>query len=143
MLAKKITYTNFNDEEVTETFYFNLSKAELVEMQFTTEGGLKERLEAIVESKDRKQIMETFKDIIMRSYGEKSPDGKYLDKGENMSLAKRFVNTAAYDVLIMELFSSEEAAAKFFGAIIPKDLATEVDKQKNAIELKDHLPSQK
>ena len=142
MLAKKITYTNFNDEEVTETFYFNLSKAELIEMQFTTAGGLKERLESIVESKDRKLIMETFKDIIMRSYGEKSPDGKYLDKGENMSLAKRFVNTAAYDVLIMELFSDEKAAAKFFSAIIPKDLAAQAEEAKG-IELKDHLPAQK
>lgn len=129
MLAKKITYVNYNDEEVTETFYFNLSKAELTEMEFTTEGGLKTRLESISEKKDRKEIMNVFKGVIVKAYGEKSPDGKYLDKGENDSLGKRFTNSAAYDVLIMELFSSEKVAADFFAAIMPKDIIEKAKKE--------------
>lgn len=121
MLTKKITYTNFNDEEVTETLYFNLSQAELVEMQFSTSGGLREMIERIVESKDNMQILSTFKNIILKAYGEKSPDGKYLVK-ENGELAKRFIDSAAYDAFIMELFSNEQAMADFINGILPKDL---------------------
>ena len=127
MLTKKITTTNFNGEEVTETAYFNLTKSELVEMDLMTEGGLKDKFTSIVETQDKKKIMETFKELIMRSYGEKSPDGKYLDKGEDMSLAKKFVHTAAYDALIMELLTNEEAASNFFLNVLPKDL---IDKAK-------------
>ena len=104
MLTKKITYRNYNDEEVTDTLYFNLTEAELMEMQLTTEGGYKERLESVVETRDTKKIYETFKGILLAAYGEKTPDGRFLDKGEDQSLAKRFTHTEAYNKLMMELY---------------------------------------
>lgn len=140
MLAKKITYKNYNDEEVTETFYFNLNESELIEMEFSTAGGFKDRLEAIIESKDRKQIMDTFKSIILMAYGEKSPDGKFLDKGENQDLAKRFTRTEAYNQLLLELMSNEEKMSKFFTAIIPASLQEKAEAQGL---LQDHKAPQK
>ena len=121
MLTKRVTYKNFDDVEVTETLYFNLTQSELMEMQYGTTGGLKEMIERIVDSKDNKMIMETFKTIIMKAYGEKSPDGKYLRK-EGGELAKKFMDSAAYDAFLMELFTSEKSMADFINGILPKDI---------------------
>ncbi len=140
MLAKKITYKNYNDEEVTETFYFNINESELIEMEFTTEGGFRDRLQEIIDTKDRKKIMETFKNIILIAYGEKSPDGKFLDKGEDQSLAKRFTRSEAYNVLLMELMGSEEKMSAFFTAIIPSSLREKAESQGL---LQDHKAPQK
>ena len=40
MLKKTITYTDFDDNERTEDFYFHLSKAEIAEMELSENGGL-------------------------------------------------------------------------------------------------------
>lgn len=138
MLAKKITYKNYNDEDITETFYFNLNEAELMEMQFSVAGSYRDQLQRIIDTKDSKEIMATFKNIILMAYGEKTPDGKFLDKGENQDLAKRFTHTEAYNKLIMELMGDEKAMANFFTAIIPTSLR---EKAESEGLLKDHLPA--
>lgn len=117
MLKKTITYTNYNNEEITEDFYFNLNKAELMEMELTTEGGLGQRIESIVKTKDVKQIVKTFKEIILKSYGEKSPDGKFFVKSEEIS--QRFSQTEAYNILFMEIATDADKASDFIKAIIP------------------------
>lgn len=129
MLTKKITYTNYNDVEVTETLYFNLTKSEILSMQVETEGGLQEKLIRIAESKNPAQILKVFKDIIMLSYGEKSDDGKYLRKGENYELAKSFMETPAYDVLVMDILGDEtgEKFKDFILHIVPKEVLEEVN----------------
>ena len=121
MLTKKITYKNFDDVEITETLYFNLTQSELMEMQFSTTGGFKEMIERIVDSKDNNQILATFKQIILKAYGEKSPDGKYLRK-EGGELARQFMDSAAYDAFIMDLFTNEKSMSDFVNGIIPKEL---------------------
>jgi len=73
MIKKEITFTNFNDEEVTEEHYFHLSKSELIDMELETEGGLSTKLAAIVEGADVKEILQTFRDIIAKSYGQRDP----------------------------------------------------------------------
>ena len=120
MFAKKITYTDFNDVERTETFYFNLSKAEIAEMQVTTEGGLGEKLQKIIDSKDQAEIFKMFKYLILKAYGEKSEDGKRFVKSAELSEA--FSQTAAYDDFFMELGTNSDAAQAFINGIIPKDL---------------------
>lgn len=120
MFAKKITYTDFNDVERTETFYFNLSKAEIAEMQVTTEGGLGEKLQKIIDSKDQAEIFKMFKYLILKSYGEKSEDGKRFIKSAELSEA--FSQTNAYDQFFMELGTDSDAAQAFVNGIIPKDL---------------------
>ena len=120
MLKKAITYTDYNDVERTETFYFNLNKAEITEMEMSTTGGLTEMINKIVEKRDAPAIIKTFKDLILKAYGEKSPDGKRFIKSEEISEA--FSQTEAYSVLFMELATNAEAASKFIEGIIPADI---------------------
>ncbi len=125
MLKKTITYTDYNGVERKEDFYFNLSKAELMQMQFGTTGGLDKMLQKIIAAQDSKQIMETFKSLILTAYGIKSDDGKRFIKSEEIS--KAFEETEAYSILYMELISDDNAAAEFTTGILPKDIAEQVD----------------
>ena len=118
MLTKTITYTDYNGVEKTEKFYFNLSKAELMEMEMTTNGGFAESIQKIVDAKDTPSIVRVFKDLILKAYGEKSLDGKRFIKSEELSTA--FSQTEAYSILFMELATDADAAAKFVNGIIPQ-----------------------
>lgn len=129
MLKKTITYTDYDDVERTEDHYFNLSKAELIMMDSSVVGGLKQRLEKIIQSKDNVAIMEVFKDLIHKSYGVKSDDGKRFIKSEE--IATEFEQTEAYSELVMELLTDPDKAAAFINAIMPKGLAQEVGKTGN------------
>ena len=131
MLKKTITYEDFNGVERKEDFYFNLSKAEIMEMQFGTVGGLDAMLKKIIDAKDVKSIMDTFKMLILKAYGIKSDDGRRFIKSEEIS--KEFEQTEAYSILYMELASDDNAAAEFVNGIIPKDVATEVSNQMKTI----------
>lgn len=117
MLTKKITYTDYNGVERTETFYFNLSKAELMEMEMGTAGGFAEMLTRIVDAQDATSIIKTFKELVLKAYGEKSPDGKRFIKSPE--LAEAFSQTEAYSSLFMELATDADAAAKFVNGIMP------------------------
>lgn len=127
MLKKIITYTDYNGVERTEPFYFNLSKAELMEMELGVTGGMTEMLDKIIAAKDAPSLMKTFKEMIMKAYGVKSDDGKRLIKSEELSIA--FTQTEAYSVLFMELITDDKAAADFVNGIIPNEIQTEVATQ--------------
>ena len=127
MLKKIITYTDYNGVERTEPFYFNLSKAELMEMELGVTGGMTEMLDKIIAAKDAPSLMKTFKEMIMKSYGIKSDDGKRLIKSEELSIA--FTQTEAYNVLFMELITDDKAAADFVNGIIPNEIQAEVAAQ--------------
>ena len=131
MLKKTITYEDFNGVERKEDFYFNLSKAEIMEMQFGTVGGLDVMLKKIIDAKDVKSIMDTFKMLILKAYGIKSDDGRRFIKSEEIS--KEFEQTEAYSIIYMELATDDNAAAEFVNGIIPKDVATEVSNQMKSI----------
>lgn len=126
MYKKVITYTDYNDVERTEPFYFNFSKAELAELQLSTSGGLESYIQRIVDTQDTRELVRIFKDLILKSYGEKSDDGKRFIKSDELRDA--FSQTEAYSVLFMELASDDKAAADFINGIIPKDLQQEVAK---------------
>lgn len=126
MLKKTITYTDYNDVERTETFYFNLSESELTEMQLSTEGGLAERLQKMIDSQDIPSVTKVFKDVILKAYGEKSADGKYFRKSEEISNA--FVATEAYNKLYMELLQDPDKLAEFINGLLPKSVRDEVAK---------------
>lgn len=132
MLEKKIKYTDYNDVEREETFYFNISKAEMSRKEFTTEGGYSAFLQRIVEEKDSIQLYKIFEEIICLSYGEKSDDGKRFVKEKNgEKLYKHFQESPAYDELIMELFDAKKAA-EFVAGIFPKDIVSQIDKNQIA-----------
>lgn len=130
MLTKKITYTDYNGVEQTDTFYFNLSKADVIEMDLEIPGGMKALLDNIVEAQDGKQIMEVFKKIILRAYGQKSADGKRFIK--NKELSEEFSQTEAYSELFVELVSDADKAVAFLSGVLPTMTAeqqAEVDKE--------------
>ena len=127
MLAKKITYKDFDGVEKTETFYFNLTKAEIAEMQLTHPGGYVEYLDSIVESKDINEIILAFTKLILDSYGEKSEDGRYFVKNEEMK--SRFHTSEPYSILLMEMIEDVDKAIEFVNAIIPASSIDENDRK--------------
>lgn len=122
MLKKTIKYEDYNGVEREEDFYFNLTKAELMEMEMSTTGGLAEMIENIVKAQDAPAIIKIFKDLILKAYGEKSPDGKQFIKVNDagIPLSIGFSQTEAYSKLFMELATNADEAAKFVNAIIPQ-----------------------
>lgn len=120
MLKKTISYVDYDGNQRTEDFYFNLSKAEIAEMEMTTSGGLDKVISQIIAEQDGKRIIELFKDLILRSYGKKSPDGKRFIK--NQELRDEFSQTEAYSDLFMELATDADAAAAFVNGIVPNSM---------------------
>lgn len=131
MVKKTITYKDFDGQERTEDYYFNLTKTELTEMELSMNGGLSTLLEKIIKEKDMKQLIEYFKRIVLDSYGEKSLDGRMFIK--NDKLKEEFKSTMAYSEIFMELANDDKAAADFINGILPSDLAEEVKKQEGKI----------
>lgn len=123
MLKKTIKYTDFNGNEVSEDFYFNLSQAEIVELETSHKGGLTESMQKIVAEEDNKAIVEEFKKIIMKAYGKRSPDGRRFIK--NQEIRDEFESTEAYSVLFMEMLTDENAAAQFVNGIVPQNMGQE------------------
>lgn len=117
MLKRNIKYTDFDGNERAEDFYFNLTKAEVAQMEMSTEGGFAKMLEKIVAEKDSKRIIEIFEDLILKSYGEKSPDGRRFIKTQE--LRDSFSQTEAYSELFMSLANNADLAAEFVNGIIP------------------------
>ena len=120
MLKKIIAYTDYDGNKREESCYFNLTKSELTEMELSATGGLRQMIEKIIETRDGGRIMAIFKELILKSYGEKSPDGRRFIKSKELSEA--FSQTGAYDELFMELVTDANKASDFIKAVIPADL---------------------
>ena len=127
MLKKTITYRDYNDVERTEDFYFNLTKAEIMEMELGTTGGFTEMVQKIIDTQNIPQIAKVFKDLVLKAYGEKSPDGRRFIK--NDEIRDGFAQTEAYSDLFMELSTNPDAAAAFVNGIIPDN----IEGSKNAV----------
>lgn len=128
MLKKSIKYTDYNGVDREETFYFNLTKAEIMEMELSTVGGLSETIEKIVAAQDTPALVKLFKELILDAYGEKSADGKKFVKVDENGhrLANAFAQTEAYSNLFMELATDAEAASAFVNGIIPADVSKDM-----------------
>lgn len=127
MLKKTITYTDFNGDERTEDYYFNLTKAELMEMELGVIGGMQAKMERIIKEHNTPELLDTFRGLILKSYGVKSPDGKRFMKSKE--IVDDFVSTEAYSVLFVELATDEDAAQKFISAIMPADVQEAMAKE--------------
>lgn len=125
MIKKTIKYVDYNDVEREEDHYFHISKAELTDMQMSIAGGMAEKLKTIVNAKDTVALYAAFKDLIKRSYGVKSDDGKRFIKNEEVF--KEFEESEAYSEFIMELVSDENKAIEFVNGLFPKDLANKLE----------------
>ncbi len=120
MIKKTVTYVDYNGVERTEDFYFNLTKAEIAEMEMSVEGGFSKMLEEIVASKDNVKIVSLFKQMVLKAYGEKSADGRRFMKSEEIS--KAFSETEAYSEIFMSLALNESEAAAFVNGIMPANI---------------------
>lgn len=139
MLTKNITYTDLNGKERTDQYMFHMSKADVIrlEAELSTpeefEDGSTTALERVinkfVETKNIHEIVMFFEDLIKRSFGVKSEDGrsflKYLDASD------AFMQSPAYDVLLIELLSNEQNAIAFFSAILPDDISPSIEHMSN------------
>jgi len=121
MLKKLIEYTDYNGTLRRENFYFYMSKAELMEMELGSVGGMRNLIQLIIEKQDIPKIMDAFKTIILKAYGEKSADGRRFIKSPELSEA--FSQTEAYSNLYMELVTDAQKAAAFINSIVPDEVA--------------------
>lgn len=134
MKAMRVTYVDFNGVERTETHYFNLSRSELVKMQAGTKGGYKEMMQRAIDAQDEQTLSKVFEELIDKSYGIKTPDGRGFKKSPE--ILADFKATGAYDELFIQLLDADKAA-EFFNGVIPADLAKEIE----AEMAKNGLPS--
>lgn len=128
MLKKTITYEDYDGNTRTEDLYFFLSKAELMEMELTTPGGLAKKLESVTKAQNGAEITKIFKDIILSAYGVKSDDGRsFIKKRNGVKLAEEFEQTEAYNQLFTELLLNPDKASAFVNGIMPKDLVNKAE----------------
>lgn len=135
MLKKLIKYVDYDGRERSENFYFYLNKAELMEMELGVDGGMQQMIQLIIDKQDIPKIMNAFKTIILKAYGEKSPDGRRFIKSEALSTA--FSQTEAYSNLYMELVTDAKAAAAFINGIVPEEVAQAVNERRKQDEAQD------
>ena len=120
MVVEKIKYTDFNGLEREEEFMFNLTEAEITEMELTTDGGLSDSIKKIIAAQDTPQIIKVFKMLLLKSYGEKSADGRRFVKSDKLS--EEFAQTNAYSQLFMTLATDDKAAVAFINGIMPDSM---------------------
>ena len=125
MLKKTITYTDYDGMERTEDFWFNLSKTELTKLDAELPGGVLGVLRKIIDKKDRKALVDFIETLILRSYGEKTLDGKRFVKTPEM--AEEFMQTPAYDELFMSILSDTDSQTSFINGVIPQSMAKEIE----------------
>ena len=128
MLKRPITYEDLDGNKVTETFYFNFTEAELIEMEVDEEGGLQALLQRIVATQDRRGLVKEFKKLVLAAYGVRSEDGRRFVKSDQLRLD--FEHNPAYSALFMDLATNEGAGADFVNGVMPASLLRKVQEQK-------------
>ena len=127
MIKKTITYIDFNGNERTEDFFFNLNKAELMRMELGVKGGMTEMMNRMIAAQDAPAMMEVFEELVRKSYGVKTPDGRgFVKRHEDY---EAFESTEAYSELFVELITNPDACAEFFNGVIPANLAKQVEEE--------------
>lgn len=132
MLTLVETYTDYNDVERTEAVRFNLTKAEILEMELGTVGGFAETVQAIIDAKNQPELVALFKKLILKAYGVKSADGRHFEKSEELSRA--FSHSPIYSNLFMRFATDAKAAADFVNGIIPADLSKQMNNNEKSLE---------
>lgn len=127
MYKKTVTYVDYDGNSRTEDFYFHLNKAEIMELELLTKGGLEKTIQKIIDTQDKAQMLNIMKDLVLKAYGEKSMDGRRFMK--NDEIRDNFKETEAYSTIFVELATNEKAAADFINGIVPEDMKEELRKQ--------------
>lgn len=125
MYKEVVTYVDYNGVERTESHYFNLTEAEILEMEMSTAGGFAEMVQGIIDAKDQPAIIKIFKDLIFKAYGRKSPDGRLFEKSDKLSL--EFSQTPAYSKLFMKYALDDKAGSAFINGLMPAELVAKAN----------------
>lgn len=130
------TYTDYDDNQRTEDFYFNYSEAELTDLQFSVSGGLAGMIDKIIKTNDMPKLVELFRELIQKAYGEKSNDGRRFMKSPE--LTKEFTETVAYSQIYMRLATDSKAAQEFINNVVPKSMKDKMQQanQQNVVPMK-------
>ena len=130
------TYTDYDDNQRTEDFYFNYSEAELTDLQFSVSGGLAGMIDKIIKTNDMPKLVELFRELIQKAYGQKSNDGRRFMKSPE--LTKEFTETVAYSQIYMRLATDSKAAQEFINKVVPKDMQDKMQQanQQNVVPMK-------
>lgn len=130
MLKKTLSYTNLDGEKITEDFYFNMTKAELIKLNLKEGEGFQEYLNRIIESGDGAAIIENFEKIVRLSYGVRTADGKFKKDPDDFDA---FMATEAYSDFFLELVTDAKASSEFIKAVMPDNLVEEVEQAQKTI----------
>ena len=125
MLERTFTYTGFDGKEYKDKWYFFLSKADLLEIHLGSFVGLDVLMKRLIDTQNGKEIMAIIKEIILKSVGRPSADGKRFVR--NDEIRDEFYQTDAYSQLFEELVMDSEKAVAFVKAVIPSDLARKIN----------------
>lgn len=117
MFTVNVTYIDFDDQEYTERLYFNMTKVEFMRWQAESGDNLTERMKTALEKHDSSKIMDYFEELIRRSYGEKSDDGKRFVKDPQKT--RDFMTSAAYDELFWRITQNQEECNAFMRGVLP------------------------
>ena len=130
------TYTDYDDNQRTEDFYFNYSEAELTDLQFSVSGGLAGMIDKIIKTNDMPKLVELFRELIQKAYGQKSNDGRRFMKSPE--LTKEFTETVAYSQIYMRLATDSKAAQEFINKVVPKSMKDKMQQanQQNVVPMK-------
>ena len=129
MIKKTVTYTDYNGEQRTETFYFHYTEAEILDMEMSEEGSFADRIQRIIDAKDKTALMKLIKKFVIDAYGVKSEDGKRFMKNDELKTA--FLECPAYSDIFMEMVTNDEIAAEFVNGVIPSTMKERVAKLSN------------
>lgn len=132
MIKKTVTFTDFDGNKRTEDFYFHLTEQELTEWELSVDGGLSGVLTRIVNSQDTKTLIGIFKDLLIKAYGVKTPDGRGFVKNEEV--LNNFTCTQAFSDIYMELATDDKAAAEFVNGVMPASLAKKAKEEMKVAE---------
>ena len=136
MFKHNIKYTDYNGVERNEQFYFNLSKAELMEMELSTQAGVDEMIRMMIATNDNAKIVQTFKDLILKSYGIKSEDGKRFIKSPE--LREQFEQSEAYSEFFMAMLANEDdLQTKFINGVINGSNVPNLSEEEAVAKLKE------
>lgn len=129
MICKTVTYTDFDGNERTEDFFFNLTDQEITELELTTDGGFRKMIDRIVAAKSQTELVMLFKNLIMKAYGKKGADGRTFDKSP--AVKQEFASTQAFSDIYMELVTNTDKAVEFFNGVVgrPTKNSLEIAKQ--------------
>lgn len=135
MLKKTIKFEDYNGEQRSEVYYFNLTKSELTRWNFDHPEGIASYMKKLLKENNYRELLRVFEDLISMSYGVPDADGLHFRKSK--ALVEDFENSPAYDELFMELVNDNVKFEAFITALVPRDLAAEIKKQQ-AEEAKKH-----